>query len=150
MSNQKRTFSSGIFQLTSRFWPHKNYIIITQIGTGTMRIFQLPSLGFMIVPTSLYLFSKPLYNTKWKQTVNLKYNQVLHFSQVALCLPLPLTMTHPAPSNAHTYFSEKFIAWFRKALSIGKLHSIKKSIYIPIDCEKNFPWNLMRWPPESE
>lgn len=66
----------------------------------------------------------------------------------SFCLSLPLTWsTQPSSMYAHThthtlahsYSSRKFIAWFLAALSTGKLQSIRKSIYIPVDCEKEFP-----------
>lgn len=94
--------------------------------------------------------------TKWKQQPNLTYDQTYHPSQIALFLSVS---PHHMTSSMHTHTqrhihaythiqsSGKFTAWFLAALSTGKLHSIRKSIHIPVDCEKEFPLEFDEIPP---
>lgn len=90
----------------------------------------------------LLQFPKPLrvLQNESKQLSNLKCNQTYHPPQVALFLSFsPPHMTYPTLFNARAHSSGKFTAWFLVVLSTGKLHSIRKSIYIPVGREKEFP-----------
>lgn len=56
---------------------------------------------------------------------------------LSLVWPTQLLSMH-VRVHEHTH-SGKFTARFLAALSTGKLHSIRKSIYIPVGCENEFP-----------
>lgn len=83
-----------------------------------------------------------------KQQSNLKYNQRYHPSQDAFFLslsPIP-NKAYPTPFNAHsrTHTCTHILLWkihcpISGSSNTGKLHSIRKSIYIIVGCEREFP-----------